>query len=198
VADIGWDEELNRRNEQKSDKFADPEMLKSIIESLMKTYKRWSFVWPAYQLKRENYVDDLEQLKILLESIMLMEKGWLFVWPNGGRMTNLDSGPEKVKEQVEGVVERGSKDWTFIWSPDLPQPRSEDFADDPEKLKTLAKSVTRLQKKWSFDKVTKTCELRSEDFPNDPQKLKILVDFIMRMEKKWAFVFRERDRKESL
>jgi hypothetical protein len=54
-----------------------------------------------------------------------------------------------------------------------------------------------MQKKWSFDKVTKTYELRSEDFPNDPQKLKILVDSIMRMEK-WSFVFRERDRKESL
>ena len=74
---------------------------------------------------------------------------------------------------------------------------SEDFADDPEKLKSLAESVTRMQKKWSFDKVTKTYELRSEDFPNDPQKLKILVDSIMRMEK-WSFVFRERDRKESL
>jgi hypothetical protein len=172
-------------------------MLKSIIESLMKTYKRWSFVWPAYQLKREDYVDNLEKLKILLKSIILIEKRWLFVWPNGGTMTSFDFDPEKAKELVEGIVERGSEDWTFIWSLDLPQPKSEDFADDPEKLKSLAESVTRMQKKWSFDKVTKTYELRSEDFPNDPQKLKILVDSIMRMEK-WSFVFRERDRKESL
>jgi len=198
VVDKGWNEELNRRNELKSDKFADrPEMLKSIIESLMKTYKRWSFVWPAYQLKREDYVDNLEKLKILLKSIILIEKRWLFVWPNGGTMTSFDFDPEKAKELVEGIVERGSEDWTFIWSLDLPQPKSEDFADDPEKLKSLAESVTRMQKKWSFDKVTKTYELRSEDFPNDPQKLKILVDSIMRMEK-WSFVFRERDRKESL
>jgi hypothetical protein len=173
-------------------------MLKSIIEFLMKIYKRWSFVWSAYQLKRENYVDDLEKLKILLESIMLMEKRWLFVWPNSSTMTSLDSDPQKVKERVEGVLGKDSKDWTFIWSPDLPQLRSEDFVDDPKTLKSLAQSVMRMQKKWSFDKVTKTCELRSEDFPNDPQKLKILVDSIMQMEKKWSFVFRERDRKESL
>jgi hypothetical protein len=199
VVDLGWDEELNRPNELKSTKFTDRhEMLKSIIESLMKTYKRWSFVWRAYQLKRENYADDLEKLKILLESIMLMEKRWLFVWPNGSTMTSLDSDPQKVKERVEGVLGKDSKDWTFIWSPDLPQPRSEDFVDDPETLKSLAQSVMRMQKKWSFDRVTKTCELRSEDFPNDPQKLKILVDSIMQMEKKWSFVFRERDRKESL
>ena len=146
-------------------------MLKSIIEFLMKIYKRWSFVWSAYQLKRENYVDDLEKSKILLKSIMLMEKRWLFVQPNGSTTTSLNSDPENVKEKVEDAVERGAKDWTFIWSPVLPQPRSEDFADEPESLKSFAESIVLVQKYWSFDKVTKTCELRSEHFPSDPQKI---------------------------
>jgi hypothetical protein len=56
MADAGWDEKLNRPIELKSEEYTDrPETLKSIIQALMKTYKRWLFVWPADKLRIEDY-----------------------------------------------------------------------------------------------------------------------------------------------
>jgi hypothetical protein len=121
MAGAGWNEKINRPIELESEEYADrPETLKSIIKSLMKTYKRWLLVWPANKLRIENYRDDPETLKSLIEAVILTKKRYLFVWPTGGTLASLSTNPGKGKALVEKTMKEDDG-WTFIWSPDAPQ-----------------------------------------------------------------------------
>jgi hypothetical protein len=74
-----------------------------------------------------------------------MKERFLFIWPNSSTHTILSNDAEKLQALVEENVKRDDS-WTFIWSPDVPQPKSEEFADDPEKFKSLVKLVKQMRK----------------------------------------------------